>query len=54
MGSAFGPSQHPHWSVSDSSCTFKDTGGAGTAFSTLHLYMNDRARVTCNGGCTNR
>lgn len=36
----------------NSSCTFKDTGGRGTAFSTLHLYMNDRARVTCNGGCT--
>lgn len=36
----------------NSSCTFHDTGGYGTAFSTLHLYMNDRAKVTCNGGCS--
>lgn len=32
----------------NSSCTF-----SGTSFySTLHVYMNERSRVTCKGGCT--
>jgi hypothetical protein len=30
------------------SCTFTDTD----FFSTLHIYMNDRANVTCRNGCT--
>jgi len=32
----------------DSSCHFSDT----SFYSTLHLYMNDRTAVSCNGGCT--
>ncbi len=32
----------------DSNCHFSDT----SFYSTLHLYMNDRSQVSCNGGCT--
>lgn len=32
----------------NSSCTFHDT----SLFSTLHVYLKDYKKVTCNGGCT--
>ena len=32
----------------NSSCTFYDT----SFYSTLHIYMNNRSRITCHNGCT--
>ena len=31
----------------NATCTFHDT----TLFSTLHLFLHDHTKVTCNGGC---